>query len=63
MALRAQVRRLPGLLVKDGADVRIISRNRKDLTRSYPTVVAAARKLTARQALAPDRFRDFWRDR
>ena len=27
--------------MKDGAKVRLISRNQKDLTRDYPTVVAA----------------------
>jgi bifunctional non-homologous end joining protein LigD len=31
------------LVVKDGAAVRLISRNQKDLTRDYPTVVAAVR--------------------
>jgi DNA ligase D-like protein (predicted ligase) len=39
------------LLLKDGDTVSIISRNRKDLTRAYPSVVAAARKLKARQAV------------
>ena len=39
------------LLLKDGADVRILSRNRKDLTGTYPAVVAAAGKLAARQAV------------
>jgi ATP-dependent DNA ligase len=29
------------LVVKDGTDVQLISRNQKDLTRDYPTVVAA----------------------
>jgi bifunctional non-homologous end joining protein LigD len=29
--------------VRDGATVRLISRNQKDLTRDYPTVVAAVR--------------------
>jgi DNA ligase D-like protein (predicted ligase) len=39
------------LLLKDGDTVSVISRNRKDLTRSYPSVVAAARKLKARQVV------------
>jgi bifunctional non-homologous end joining protein LigD len=39
------------LLIKDGADVRIVSRNQKDLTRTYPTVVAAGQKLAARQVV------------
>jgi bifunctional non-homologous end joining protein LigD len=39
------------LILKDGDSVSIISRNRKDLTRAYPSVVAAARKLKARQAV------------
>lgn len=33
------------LAVKDGATVRPISRNQKDLTRDYPTVVAAVRTM------------------
>jgi bifunctional non-homologous end joining protein LigD len=39
------------LIIKDGPEVRIISRNQKDLTRTYPTVTAAAGKLAARQAV------------
>jgi DNA ligase D-like protein (predicted ligase) len=39
------------LMLKDGDNVSIISRNRKNLTRAYPSVVAAARKLTARQVM------------
>jgi ATP-dependent DNA ligase len=39
------------VLLKDGDKVSIISRNRKDLTSAYPSVVAAARKLKARQAV------------
>ena len=39
------------LVLKDGAQVSILSRNRKDLTRSYPSVCASARKLKARRAL------------
>ena len=38
------------LLLKNGATVRIVSRNEKDLTAAYPTVAAAARRLTAAQA-------------
>jgi bifunctional non-homologous end joining protein LigD len=33
------------IAVKDGAHVRLISRNAKDLTRDYPTVVAAIAQL------------------
>ena len=33
------------LVVKDGTDVQLISRNQKDLTRDYPTVVAAVRTI------------------
>ncbi|PWT79646.1 MAG: hypothetical protein C5B57_13610 [Blastocatellia bacterium] len=36
------------LAMKDGATVRLISRNQKDLTRDYPSVVAALR--TVRQS-------------
>ena len=39
------------LLIKDGAEVRVVSRNQKDLTRAYPTVVVAAQRVTARQAV------------
>ena len=38
------------LLLKNGATVRIVSRNEKDLTAAYPSVAAAARRLTAAQA-------------
>jgi bifunctional non-homologous end joining protein LigD len=39
------------LLIKEGKRVRIFSRNEKDLTRMYPTVAAAALRLTADQAV------------
>ena len=39
------------LVLKDGDTVSIISRNRKDLTRTYPSVVATAHKFKARQAV------------
>ena len=39
------------LLIKDGDRLQIRSRNDKDLTRAYPTVAAAARRLTANQVV------------
>jgi len=39
------------LIVKDGDWLQIISRNQKDLTRLYPTVVAAGKRLRAKQAV------------
>jgi DNA ligase D-like protein (predicted ligase) len=39
------------LVIKDGTKVRITSRNEKDLTVSYPAVVAAAGKLSASSAI------------
>jgi bifunctional non-homologous end joining protein LigD len=39
------------LVLKDGATVRILSRNEKDLTRTYPTVAAAAQRLKAEQVM------------
>jgi bifunctional non-homologous end joining protein LigD len=39
------------LLIKDGAKVKIISRNEKDLTANYPAVVAGARRLKAESAI------------
>jgi bifunctional non-homologous end joining protein LigD len=39
------------LLMKDGDRVQIRSRNDKDLTRAYPSVVSAARRLAATQAV------------
>ena len=39
------------LILKDGTEVRIISRNQKDSTRTYPTLVVAGSKLSARQAV------------
>jgi DNA ligase D-like protein (predicted ligase) len=39
------------LILKDGARIRIISRNEKDLTAAYPTVAAAAMKLRAETAV------------
>src|SRR5258708_1216100 len=40
-----------GLLIKDDDRIQIRSRNNKDLTRMYPTVAAAARRLKAEQAV------------
>jgi len=37
--------------VKDGTAVRLISRNQKDLTRSYPSIVAQGKKVSAGQAV------------
>jgi hypothetical protein len=37
------------LLIKDGRQVQVRSRNDKDLTRMYPTVVAAGLRLNAEQ--------------
>jgi bifunctional non-homologous end joining protein LigD len=39
------------LIVKDGARVRLISRNEKDLTAAYPSVAAAGVRLRARTAI------------
>src|SRR5690242_1545500 len=39
------------LAVKDGASVRLISRNQKDLTRDYPSVVAAVQSLRVPKAI------------
>lgn len=39
------------LLIKDGARVRIMSRNQKDLTANYPAIAAAAARLGARTAV------------
>ena len=39
------------LLVKNGDDVAIQSRNQKSLTRMYPTVIAAGRRIRAKQAV------------
>lgn len=39
------------LLIKDADDVRVQSRNQKDLTRMYPTVAAAARGLKVKHAI------------
>jgi bifunctional non-homologous end joining protein LigD len=39
------------LLKKDGDEVLVQSRNRKDLTRMYPSVAAAGRGLNAKQAI------------
>jgi DNA ligase D-like protein (predicted ligase) len=39
------------LLMKDGAGVRILSRNRKDMTHAYPSVATAGRRLQATQAI------------
>ena len=39
------------LIVKDGDWLQIISRNQKDLARLYPTVVAAGKRLMAKQAV------------
>ncbi len=39
------------LLIKDGAEVRVVSRNQEDLTRTYPTVVVAVQRLAARHAV------------
>jgi bifunctional non-homologous end joining protein LigD len=39
------------LLLKDGAQIRILSRNEKDLTPMYPRVAAAALRLNAGQAV------------
>lgn len=39
------------LLLKDGPNVRILSRNQKDLTAAYPAVVAAAARLNADSAI------------
>jgi DNA ligase D-like protein (predicted ligase) len=39
------------LLLKDGDNVRIRSRNDKDLTHAYPTVAVAGQRLKARQAV------------
>src|SRR5688572_22375350 len=39
------------LLLKDGGNVRIRSRNDKDLTNAYPSVAAAGRRLKAAQAV------------
>jgi bifunctional non-homologous end joining protein LigD len=39
------------LLLKDGRQVRILSRNEKDLTRMYPGVAAAALRLSAAQVV------------
>jgi bifunctional non-homologous end joining protein LigD len=39
------------LLLKDGTHVQILSRNQKDLTRMYPKVAAAGRRLNAQQTL------------
>jgi bifunctional non-homologous end joining protein LigD len=38
-------------IVKDGTAVRLISRNQKDLTRSYPSIVAQGKKVSADQAV------------
>lgn len=39
------------LVIKNGAEVRLRSRNDKDLTRAYPEVVSAGRRLTAQSAV------------
>lgn len=39
------------LLLKNGDGIQIKSRNDKDLTSTYPTVAAAARRLNAPQAV------------
>src|SRR5215471_13517786 len=39
------------IAVKDGARVRLMSRNQKDLTRDYPTVVAAVAGIEPRKAI------------
>jgi bifunctional non-homologous end joining protein LigD len=40
-----------GLLIKDGQRVELRSRNHRDLTRTYPSIVQAARRLKAEQAV------------
>jgi len=42
---------LSAIAVKDGARVRLASRNQKELTRDYPTVVAAPCRATGNLAL------------
>jgi bifunctional non-homologous end joining protein LigD len=39
-----------GQLIRNGAAVRLISRNGKDLTRDYPSIVEAARRMKVQQA-------------
>jgi bifunctional non-homologous end joining protein LigD len=39
------------LIIKDGTRVQVRSRNDKDMTRAYPSVTAAGRKLVAEQAI------------
>ena len=39
------------LIIKDGARVRLLSRNEKDLTRAYPSVTAAGQRLNASTAV------------
>ncbi len=39
------------LIIKDGGQVRILSRNRKDLTAMYPGVAAAGLRFKAEQAV------------
>ena len=39
------------LMLKDGEDLRILSRKKNDLTRSYPTLVAAGKRVNASRAV------------
>jgi DNA ligase D-like protein (predicted ligase) len=39
------------LIIKDGDSARLVSRNEKDLTQSYPTIEAAGKALNARSAV------------
>jgi len=51
MVIRSEWDGYRGLVIKDGQQVRIYSRNRRDLTRSYPEIASAALKLKVEQAI------------